>query len=108
MAVLVTIPVGNAFPYVTFTITLSGVIYTMQFKYNTRMARWMMNLSDSAGNQLLSGIVLLIERNLTGQYFYLNIPPGPFFATDDTSQDTQPTQFSFGIDHTLFYVDPDQ
>lgn len=107
MALLLTVPVTNQLPFIVYSITLSGVIYQLQFKYNTRMARWIMSVNDSTGNQLLAGIVLLIERNLTGQYLYLTIPPGLFFCTDDTSQDTQPTQFSFGVDHTLFYVDPE-
>jgi Domain of unknown function (DUF6983) len=104
---LLTIPVGNSLPFVQFRITLSGVIYTLTFKYNTRMSRWVMEIDDANDNQLLSGIVLLIERNLTGQYLYLAIPPGVFFCTDDTGQDTQPVQTSFGVDHTFWYVDPD-
>lgn len=108
MAVLLTVPVTNTLPFITYKITLSAVIYTLTFKYNTRMARWILNISDATGNQLLSGICLLIQRQLTSQYLYLAIPPGIFVCTDDTGQDTQPTQFSFGVDHTFLYVDPDQ
>lgn len=108
MATLFTIPVGNVLPWMTFKITLSNVIYSLDFKYNTRMQRWTMDINDPSQNPLLTGIPLLIERNLTFQYFYLAIPPGVFFCTDDTGQETQPTLFSFGLDHTLFYVDPTQ
>ena len=108
MATLFTVPISNQLPWQTFKITLSGVIYSLNFKYNTRMARWTMDISDPSQNPILTGIPLLIQRNLTFQYYYLAIPPGVFFCTDDTGQETQPTQFSFGVDHTLYYVDPDQ
>lgn len=67
------------------------------------MNRWMLDINDASDNQILSGIPVLIVRNLTGQYTTFAIPPGVFFATDDTNQDTQPTLLSFGTDHTLWY-----
>jgi hypothetical protein len=102
------IPARNDLPWYQFKITLSGVIYTLVFRYNTRMQRWILDIADPAGNQIITGLVLLIERLVTSQYVTLALPPGPLFALDDTNQDAQPTLFSFGIDHTLAYGDPTQ
>ncbi len=102
------IPAGNTLPYYKFKITLSSVTYTLNFRYNGRMARWILEIQDPSGNQILSGLPILIQRSLTGQYSTLAVPIGTIFATDDTGKDTQPTQYSFGTDHTLWYGDPSQ
>jgi hypothetical protein len=106
MAAVFTFPMRNDLPQYTFTDTMSGTIFQFQLLFNVRMNRWIININDASGNQILSGIPVLITRNLTGQYATLEIPEGVFIARDDTGQQTQPTQFSFGVDHTLFYVDP--
>jgi hypothetical protein len=108
MAFLFTVPVGNALPWYKFVLPLSGTLYTLHFRYNGRMQRWLMDVNDSSDNQILSGIVLLIERNITGQYDTLALPPGIFFATDDSGQESEPTLYSFGLDHTLWYADTTQ
>lgn len=106
MATIQSFPMRNDLPQYSFNITLSGTIFQAQVIYNIRMSRWILNINDSAGNAILSGIPVLILRNLTGQYTTLTIPEGTFIAVDNTQQDTQPTQFSFGVDHSLYYVDP--
>jgi hypothetical protein len=101
---LQTFPMRNDVPQYSFNISLSGTVFNIQVLFNVRMQRYIMNINDTQGNTILAGIPVLIERNLTGQYITLAIPSGTFFCTDDTGQDTQPTQFSFGLDHTMFYV----
>lgn len=108
MAQNLVFPARNDLPWYKFRITLSGVIYTAHMRYNGRMARWILDINDSSDNPILVGIPVLIERNMTGQYVSLTLPPGIFFATDDTNQDNQPTILSFGLDHTLWYEDPTQ
>ena len=100
------LPLNNTYPWYTFQITLSGVVYSLVIRYNNRSNRYMMDINDPSGNQILSGVVLLINRNLTGQYTTLSLPPGIFFVTDETSQGIQPTQYSFGISNSLWYEDP--
>lgn len=106
MPALLQFPMRNDLPLYTFNISLSGTIFNVQVIFNVRMNRYVMNINDTSGNPILGGIPVLIERNLTGQYVTLAIPEGTFFCTDDSGQDQQPTQFSFGVDHTMFYVDP--
>lgn len=103
-----TVPLNTTYPWQTSRIVLSGTIFTLEFRYNLRMSRWIMNVEDAAGNPILMGIPILIGINLTDQYATLAIPEGEFIATDDSGQGAQATQFSFGIDHTLSYIDPTQ
>lgn len=103
-----TVPINNQLPWQTFKITLSSVVYTLEFRYNTRMQRWMMDIDDASGNPILEGVPCLVLRDLIGQYRTLAVPVGTFFVTDDTGQDLQPEQFDFGIQNTIWYEDPTQ
>lgn len=101
-----TIPAGNDLPFYTFKTVLNGISYTFVFKYVTRSQRWNLDIQDAAGNLILGGIPLLIQRSLTGQYPTLALPAGLMYAVDNTGKSTQPTQFSFGATHQLVYGAP--
>lgn len=104
---LVSLPLGNDIPWYFFSIGLSGKQYTLRFRYNTRMSRWIMDVADSLNNTMLSSIPLLINRILAGQFHYITgFPVGTFFTLDSTNLGTQPTRFSYGVDHVGYYLDP--
>ncbi len=100
------IPTQPNYPWYTFKVPLSGTLFTLIFRYNSRMSRWMLDIADSIGNPIVVGLPILINRNIAGQYSTLaGVPVGVFFATDDTQTESQPTMNSFQVDHTLFYGD---
>jgi hypothetical protein len=90
-------------------ITLSGTTYVLRFRYNYRSTRWMMDIADASNNDILDGMVMKINTDLTYQFrtSLSNLPPGQFFVIDNTGNNNQPTQYSFGNTHTLYYADPD-
>lgn len=96
------IPLGQNAPWFRFKITLSGVRYTLEARFNLRMDRWILSIMDAAGAPILMGIPLLIQRPLT-QYPTLALPPGDMFAVDRSGKDLQPTISSFVTDHELVY-----
>lgn len=100
------IPLDEESPWYSFTVTLTGVSYTFTLRYNIRLDRWMLDIADASETPILSGIPLLIERNLTGQYTALDLPPGVLFVTDDSGRELQPGLLSFLTDHSLNYADP--
>lgn len=99
-------PIQANLPWYFFSTTLSGNTYILRLRYNSRMQRWVMDIADAANNTIIAGMVLLINRNANGQYVAAGVPPGVFFAYDDSSQGTEATEFSFSIDHSLNYIDP--
>lgn len=101
----VQIPAQNL-PDYDFNVTLTGVRYNLHVRYNLRMDRWLLDIADAAGNLVVAGIVLLIQRSLTGQYTTLALPPGPLLAADLSGQNLQPTEASFLTDHALIYGEP--
>lgn len=103
----VALPLGNDVPWYFFTIGLSGVQYTLRFRYNTRMSRWIMDVADGMNNDVITSIPLVIFRYLAAQFHYLTtFPVGSFFILDNTNKDTQPERYSFGTDHVMYYLDP--
>lgn len=104
---IIQLPLGNDVPWYNFNIILSGVLFNLDIRYNSRMSRWIMSINDPQGNPILESIPLLIGVNLIGRFTAdASLPVGTFFVTDDTGQTTQPTRYSFGTDHTLWYYDP--
>lgn len=103
---LAVLPFSNDVPWYSFVVTLATVQYTFSMTYNTRMSRWILDIGDASGNLLLAGLPVLIDRNMNGQYFYLEIPQGTLFCVDDTNTDTEPTRLSFGLSNTGWYLDP--
>ena len=104
MATVVSIPMRNDIYNYVFQITLSSVVYTFTVRYNIRMDRWILNIDDIAGNQILSGIPLLINYSLMAQYTTLNVLVGNLYAVDMSQNFIQPSQFTFGVNNFLVYI----
>lgn len=100
------IPTSASQTWYVQTVTLSGVTYRLELRYNTRMQRWILNILDAGDTPILMGQPLLINRNLTGQYTQLSLPEGTMFCVDDSGNNLQPTLASFLIDHAIIYLDP--
>jgi hypothetical protein len=102
------VPTQQNLPWYITRISLSGTVYTLRFRYNSRMQRWILDIADASNNDLINGLPILINQNVNGQYVITGLPPGFFFAIDTTQQDMQPTLNSFGTINSLFYSDPTQ
>lgn len=104
MATFLVYPTNVTYPWYQFRTALSGVVYTITLRYNPRMQRWIMDIADASNNPIQMGLPVLINRSVAGQYVTVGLPPGATFATCDTAAPlTQPSRFSFGTTHTLFY-----
>lgn len=103
MATLV-LPIRSDFKAYDFQIDLEGVIYTLDFGFNTRSGRWYMSIYDQAKENLLIGdIPILINIPLHDQYIDETLPPGRFIALDESGQNLEATDESFGNEIKLFY-----
>ena len=100
------IPTSSTLPWYNFKISLSGVMYSVDLRYNVRMQRWVMNLLDASDNPLLMGIVMLNKRDVIGQYVTLKLPPGILFCLDNTGNNLEATLGSFSTTNTIYYATP--
>ena len=107
MATLV-IPVRNDLPAYEFRIDLESVTYTMRFRYNLRMQRWIMDLADGDGEDIIAGIPILINLDLLRQYSRSNLPPGTLFCVDYSGEEQNPDRERFGDSALLLYEESEE
>jgi hypothetical protein len=67
------------------------------------MERWLMDIGDSNGNDILIGIPMLSNLNMHGRYRTEGLPPGQFLVYDETGQNRNPTREEFGKTIKLLY-----
>lgn len=87
-----------------FSITLSGVIYTLTIQYrNDPNAGWVLDIGDVNNNAIVQGIPLITGANLLGKYAYLGFVGGLYVQTT-TDPDAVPTFDNLGTDGQIYYV----
>lgn len=102
MAIL-EIPVRSDIPSYQFRIELDGTIYTLRFKWNTRMEIWIMDIADEQDNDLLNGIPVYTDVDLKQRFRQETLPPGLFVAYDETGARRNADRDTFGNEVKLFY-----
>jgi len=100
---LVELPVRSDIPQYQFRIDLEGTVYTLRFKWNTRMERWIMDIADEQDNDLLNGIPVHSSVDLKQRFRQTTLPPGLFLAFDETGAVRNPDRDTFGNEVKLFY-----
>ncbi|MCW3543123.1 phage baseplate plug family protein [Burkholderia cenocepacia] len=87
-----------------FTVTLSGVDYRMTVQYRAAGgAGWVMDIADSGGAPLVSGIPLVTGINLLEQYRHLGFT-GRMWVQGAESPDDVPTFDDLGVGSHVFWV----
>ena len=80
----------------TFTISIAGVSYQLTLTYqNVDEGGWSIEIADTAGNDIVSGIPLVTGADLLGQYEYIGLGCGMFVYTDGDN-DAVPTFDNLG------------
>jgi hypothetical protein len=97
------VPTASLFQ--TFNISLAGVNYKMTFKWNEQNNSWILDIADSAGNALVSGVPIITGADLLEQYAYLGIN-GNLLAQTDHNPNAVPTFENLGSTGHLFYLSP--
>ncbi|RQZ31531.1 hypothetical protein DIE14_01040 [Burkholderia sp. Bp9017] len=88
----------------TFTLTLSGVTYTMTVQYRAAGGTgWILDVADANGNPLVAGIPLVTGIDLLGQYAYLGFG-GRLWVQGAANPDDVPTFDDLGVGSHVFWV----
>lgn len=85
-----------------FRILLSDKTYTLRVIWRDA-AGWIMDVQDSGGVELLSGVPLVTGANLLGQYPQLGINGALVVVTDNGAPD-DPTKTNLGTYSHLIFV----
>ncbi|RBO14352.1 hypothetical protein [Pantoea sp. 3_1284] len=85
-----------------FNTAINGVNYLIQTLWRDD-AGWIIDLQDSSGADIVTGIPLVTGANLLAQFSYLNLGFGLAVVCDDPAQD-YPTKTDLGINSHLLAV----
>ena len=99
------INVNPNLPAYTFRVDLDDQVFSLSFRYNARMARWIMDILTENNEPLKMGVpvqtaVRLLEKNRPS-----NFPAGEFLAVHETGLFIDPERDEFGTIVKLFYMD---
>lgn len=92
----------------SFSIALNGTNYQLTLQYRDNpLGGWMLDIADSTGNAIISGIPLVTGANLLEQYGYLGIAGGSaLYVINSAGGDAVPTFGNLGTDTQLVLVTP--
>lgn len=89
----------------TFSIPILGTTYQFTVKWNTFGNNWLLDIGDSNGNPIATGIPLVTGSNLLEQLDYLGLGFGLYCATDADLL-AVPTFANLGVAGHLFVSTP--
>lgn len=86
-------------------VTLEDIVYTLSFRWNARLEKWIMDIGDVSGEPLLVGLPLYEGIPLTRRFVGRidGLPPGMFMVVDETGQNRDPDLETLGGDVKLIY-----
>lgn len=101
------IPVRNDIFAYSIKVTLENLVYTLRFRWNSRIEKWVMDVNDGSDEPLLSGLILFTGIPLTHRFIGVieGLPPGQFMMIDETGQDRDADKDTFGNDVKLIYTE---
>lgn len=88
-----------------FTITLAGVQYQFAVTWNVCNASWMIDILDSSGTPILSGIPMVTGADLLEQFGYLGFG-FQLVAQTDGNPDAVPIYSNLGQTSHLYAIVP--
>lgn len=90
----------------TFSATLGGAEYRFTVRYlNVQDGGWVIDIADSAGNHIISGMPMVTGCDLLAQYRHLGFGGGLYVQTT-SDPDAAPTFSNLGSDGMLYWVTP--
>lgn len=97
------IPIRNDLPAYSYQITLESVVYTLTFRFNARMNRWLMDIADQTENPICMGLPMLVNFPLIERFQNDSLPPGSFLVLDESGNNQNPDRDSWSNNVKLFY-----
>ena len=100
-----TMPVNSDNSHYDFFIDLEDITYNFEFKYNTRMDRWIMNISDSDLNPIIQGMALVLGLEYLSLYTTDRKPPGQLILFNFENEFVECGRNDLGNSCKLIYIE---
>jgi hypothetical protein len=99
------IPLTSGTPQFVQQASLDGVVYTLDFYYNTREDSWYFNLLDVERNPIIMGRKMVADWPLLQRSRSASKPPGELYVIDNSGAGLDPSLDDFGDRVSLVYAD---
>ena len=97
------IPVRADLPSYEFRIDLDGSTYTLAFRFNERMNRWIMDIKTENNVPVLLGSPVLIGTDFLARFQSDSLPPGELFTINLKDNFVDADREAFGNDVIILY-----
>lgn len=99
----VQLPTRVSLPSYRYRIDLDGVTYVLDFIYNSRMEKWLVQVEDEEGNVLVAHVPIIVDWNLFGRFVQETMPSGIIAAYDSSGNQEDPGRFDLGARVKMVY-----
>lgn len=86
-------------------VDLSGEDFTIRMRWNARVSRWVLDLSDAAGALVVAGIALVVDKPLLWWCRSDRRPQGELVVVDTEGLGSSPGFADLGTRCALTYID---
>lgn len=101
-----TIPTDDTgVPYYSEIVTLTGVPYLLEFRYNFREECWYLQMGSTDGVIYAQGIKLVANFPLLQRFSSPNMPPGEIVCLALGPVDSPPNLYDLGVRCELLYLE---
>ncbi len=97
------IPMDNSSPAFSFTTDLSGSLYKLTFRRNTRADLWKVSIEDSKGDSVEHSVPFFTDSILMLQNSNENVPEGYLLAIGGDNVVGDAGRFDIGGEVKLYY-----
>lgn len=94
-------------PYTEQVVALSGVSVTLIFKYSIITESWWLDIKDRSGTvEILSGVEITANRNLTGRHILEGFPAGNLYCLRNKATTNKVSYDNFGAneEYSLYWI----
>ena len=105
---MIQIPTRSDLPFYDLQVTLDGVTYTLEFRWNVRAAGWFMAILDAEGVNVLRAGIRLVANWPLEAYRADRQPRGVLMALDTSSSGLDPGRDDLGDRVQLVYISADE
>ena len=98
------IPLSNQDPAFEFSTTLDKKRFIFDYKFNTRLQLWTVNMRDRDDKDIINGIPFFSGRELLKYTAASNLLQGIIFISSANEVESDADRFDFGLEIKKLYI----
>lgn len=99
----VELPTRRGLPAYRYRIELDGTTYVLDYVYNERMAKWLVQVEDEEGNVLVAHVPIIVNWPILARFADQAMPDGDIAAYDSSGENQNPGRFDLGARVRMVY-----